>query len=160
MATTPSGFCMPSSMHLLVSAADERDAAAAVAGGADIVDAKDPSAGALGAVTREAFARIVGVVAGRAPVSAALGDTNDAETTGILAGWFAAAGAAFVKIGYENAADRLQVEAATRAAVRAVHGSGAVVVAVGYADAHGPFLEDLLDVTAGAGAGGFLIDTA
>ena len=36
-------------MHLLVSAASAADAAAALAGGADIVDAKDPRPVALGA---------------------------------------------------------------------------------------------------------------
>lgn len=147
-------------MHLLISAADPRDAAAAVAGGADIVDAKEPSAGALGAVTAETFERIVNVVAGRAPVSAALGDRNGAESAAALAGQFAAAGAAFVKIGYGDRVDRVQIGAVTQAAVRSAHAFGTLVVAVAYADAKGLPLEELLDLTAAAGAGGFLIDTA
>jgi HAE1 family hydrophobic/amphiphilic exporter-1 len=61
-------------MRLLVSAAGARDARAAVDGGADIVDAKDPSAGAIAAVTLDVFREIADAVAGRRPVTAALGD--------------------------------------------------------------------------------------
>ena len=45
-------------MRLLVSVRDVRDARAAVRGGADIVDAKDPRRGALGPVTHRILARI------------------------------------------------------------------------------------------------------
>ena len=61
-------------MQLLVSVADAADATAAIDGGADIIDAKDPSRGALGPVAPEALAAIIASVAGRRPVSAALGD--------------------------------------------------------------------------------------
>jgi uncharacterized protein (UPF0264 family) len=65
-------------MQLLVSVADAMDAAAAVTGGADIIDAKDPSRGALGPVSPATLAAIIGTVAGRRPLSAALGDGADA----------------------------------------------------------------------------------
>jgi len=64
-------------MQLLVSVADAADATAAIDGGADIIDAKDPSRGALGPVAPEALAAIIASVAGRRPVSAALGDNFD-----------------------------------------------------------------------------------
>ncbi|HZS57789.1 MAG TPA: (5-formylfuran-3-yl)methyl phosphate synthase [Gemmatimonadaceae bacterium] len=55
--------------------ADAADATAAIDGGADIIDAKDPSRGPLGPVAPDALAAIVARVAGRRPVSAALDDT-------------------------------------------------------------------------------------
>ncbi|MBM3821162.1 MAG: hypothetical protein FJW14_19395, partial [Acidimicrobiia bacterium] len=61
-------------MRLLVSVADAIDAAAALDGGADIIDAKDPRAGALGAVPLTVFREIHARVGGMRPVSAALGD--------------------------------------------------------------------------------------
>ncbi|MFL5577756.1 MAG: (5-formylfuran-3-yl)methyl phosphate synthase, partial [Gemmatimonadaceae bacterium] len=64
-------------MHLLVSVSSAAEAAAALAGGADLVDAKDPSAGALGAVSDGALRGIVAAVSGARPVSAALGDARD-----------------------------------------------------------------------------------
>ena len=42
-------------MKLLVSVSNADEAFAAVEGGADIIDAKDPSRGALGPVSPEAF---------------------------------------------------------------------------------------------------------
>ena len=42
-------------MQLLVSVTDAIEAAAALDGGADIIDAKDPASGALGAVTVDVF---------------------------------------------------------------------------------------------------------
>ncbi len=64
-------------MRLLVSVADAADAYAAVDGGADIVDAKDPTRGALGPVSPAALRAIIGAVAGRRPVSAAIGEITD-----------------------------------------------------------------------------------
>lgn len=66
-------------MLLLVSVADPEEAVAAVAGGADIVDAKNPSLGALGPVAPAALGAIVAAVAGRRPVSAAAGELGDAK---------------------------------------------------------------------------------
>src|SRR5581483_9677908 len=63
-------------MKLLVSVADAADATAAIDGGADIIDAKDPSRGPLGPVAPDALAAIVARVAGRRPVSAALDETS------------------------------------------------------------------------------------
>ena len=45
-------------MHLLVSVRNAEEAAAALAGGADVIDAKDPAAGALGPVPVQVFREI------------------------------------------------------------------------------------------------------
>lgn len=62
---------------LLVSVRDADEAKAALAGGADIVDVKDPARGSLGAASAAVIARVVRVVAGRRPVSAAMGELRE-----------------------------------------------------------------------------------
>ena len=64
-------------MQLLVSAANAADASAALAGGTDIVDAKNPRAGALGPVSLDALKDIHAAVGGARPVTAAIGDASD-----------------------------------------------------------------------------------
>ncbi|HXE57924.1 MAG TPA: (5-formylfuran-3-yl)methyl phosphate synthase, partial [Gemmatimonadales bacterium] len=61
-------------MRLLVSVADPEEAVRALAGGAAILDAKDPAQGSLGAVTPAALADLLAAVPPDCPVSAALGD--------------------------------------------------------------------------------------
>src|SRR5260370_538729 len=56
-------------MQLLVSVANGAEASAALAGGADIVDAKNPGAGALGAVSHDALTDIHRAVAGARPAT-------------------------------------------------------------------------------------------
>jgi uncharacterized protein (UPF0264 family) len=148
-------------MRLLVSVRDELEAAAAVTGGADIIDAKDPFAGALGPVTNDALHAIVAAVPRPRPVTAALGDADDEEAVERDARAFVSAGAALVKIGFAGmtASDRL--DALMAAAVR---GAGPDrVIAVAYADyeragSAGP--DDILNAAMRAGAAGLLIDTA
>jgi uncharacterized protein (UPF0264 family) len=64
-------------MWLLVSVADAADAVAAVEGGADIIDAKDPTRGALSPVSGPTLTAIIAAVRGRRPVSAALDEHSD-----------------------------------------------------------------------------------
>ena len=59
---------------LLVSVRDVSEAAAALAGGADWIDLKEPFTGPLGAVDVETAEGVVECVAGRCQVSAALGE--------------------------------------------------------------------------------------
>src|SRR5260370_177246 len=63
-------------MRLLVSVAGPDDARAALAGGADVIDAKDPGRGALGPVSADALAAIRRTVGPARPLSAALGDAR------------------------------------------------------------------------------------
>src|SRR6478735_1969877 len=62
---------------LLVSVRSAAEALAALAGGADVIDVKEPNRGSLGAADDETISDIVRAVAGRAPVSAALGELVD-----------------------------------------------------------------------------------
>src|SRR5216110_1714211 len=66
-------------MRLLVSVADAAEARAALGGGADIIDAKEPRHGALGAVAPEVLRTIRDAVGSRRPVSVALGDCGSAR---------------------------------------------------------------------------------
>src|SRR6476620_4190786 len=62
---------------LLVSVRSAVEALAALAGGADVIDVKEPSQGSLGAADDNTISAVVRAVAGRAPVSAALGELVD-----------------------------------------------------------------------------------
>jgi uncharacterized protein (UPF0264 family) len=59
---------------LLVSVRSAEEAVAALAGGADLIDVKEPSRGSLGRADDATIATVVRAVAGRRPVSAAFGD--------------------------------------------------------------------------------------
>jgi uncharacterized protein (UPF0264 family) len=149
-------------MRLLVSVSDAFDATAAVDGGADFVDAKDPSAGALGAVSLGVFREIVAAVNGARTVTAALGDAIDEGSIEHAARAYATAGARLVKIGFACVSSRARVEALLAAAMRGA-GHHSEVVAVAYADAdRAGSLEPrvIVDAAANAGAAGVLLDTA
>jgi (5-formylfuran-3-yl)methyl phosphate synthase len=60
--------------QLLVSVRSADEARAALAGGADLVDVKEPSRGPLGAADSDVIAEVLRAVKGRLPVSAALGE--------------------------------------------------------------------------------------
>ena len=62
---------------LLVSVRSAAEALAALAGGADVIDVKEPNQGSLGAADDDTISAVVRAVAGRAPVSAALGELVD-----------------------------------------------------------------------------------
>ncbi|HJZ75585.1 MAG TPA: (5-formylfuran-3-yl)methyl phosphate synthase [Vicinamibacterales bacterium] len=152
-------------MHLLVSVADGVDAAAALDGGADIIDAKDPLAGALGAVTLDVFREIREAVGSGRPVTAAVGGAaseSDAERTSFA---FAAAGARFVKVDVGAPAIDMRATALAAAARRGVvagGGGASALVLVAYADRDrtrdGPAM--LIDLAFRVGARGVLLDTA
>jgi uncharacterized protein (UPF0264 family) len=153
-------------LRLLVSVSGASEASAALAGGADVIDAKDPRAGALGAVAPRVLREIHAAVAGARPVTAALGDAEDEADTERAAYTFAAAGAALVKVGFAQIADADRAAALTAAAARgAAAGSDGTcgVVVVAYADATGAgALEPaaFADVAVRGGARGVLLDTA
>ena len=149
-------------MRLLVSVRDAAEAAAARAGGADIIDAKEPASGALGAVDLITFGHIVAEVAGSRAVTAALGDAVDERAIARTADAFARAGASLVKIGFAGIASRARVTALL-AAARDGATADAGVIATAYADADrvaslDPFA--MIDAAARASATGILLDTA
>ena len=125
-------------MQLLVSVASAAEASAALAGGADFIDAKDPLKGALGAVSEEILRDIHGAVGGVRPVTAALGDAADEAEIEAAACVFAATGAAFVKVGFAGMTSVPRAVASDdgRGPRRRAGGRGGCgVVAVAYADA-------------------------
>ncbi len=63
--------------QLLVSVRSAAEAEAALAGGAHVIDVKEPSRGSLGRADDATIDEVVRVVAGRRPVSAALGELHD-----------------------------------------------------------------------------------
>jgi hypothetical protein len=153
-------------VRLLVSVANAADAAAALAGGADLIDAKDPTTGALGAVSPQIFLDIHARVSGERPVTAALGDAADEEDIEGVARAFAIAGARLVKVGFAGVVSAERAVALTAAAVRGASAGGnkrCGVVAVAYADADRAAsipADALVEVAARAGAEGMLLDTA
>lgn len=153
-------------VQLLVSVRSPADASAALAGGADVIDAKEPAAGALGPVTEDVFQNIAAVVARARPLTAALGDAADPVAVEHAACVYAAAGALLVKIGFAGIASAGRIAALIAAAARGARAGSdgqSGVVAVAYADADtavGVAPTDLLEVAARAGASGVLLDTA
>ena len=147
-------------MRLLVSVATAAEASAALAGGADVIDAKDPGTGALGAVSQVALREICTRVANARLVTAALGDACDGKATERAARACIDAGAALVKIGFAGIIDCERVRGLIAAAVRGARSGG--VIAVAYADAGDAAAierESLIDLAAVAGATGILLDT-
>jgi hypothetical protein len=114
---------------LLVSVRNSAEAQSALAGGADLVDIKEPNAGALGRATRDAMQEVVDGVRERVPVSAALGE---------LAEWSDAscaipAGICYAKLGLASCATDSGWANTWRAAMSGLP-SGVAPVAVVYAD--------------------------
>lgn len=85
----------------LASITDVAEARQVLAAGAAIVDAKNPHAGALGALPHDTVRAIVAAVGGRVPVSATIGDFPDMNPAAVAAAVaaMAATGVDFVKIG-------------------------------------------------------------
>jgi (5-formylfuran-3-yl)methyl phosphate synthase len=156
-------------MRLLVSVRNADEVAAALAGGADIIDAKEPSVGALGAVALSTFGGMCAALDARAPISAALGDAIDAVDAEALARAYTVAGASFAKIGFAGTLGSFQVEQILRAAVRGIGeqrdgtASAGAIVAVAYADARRVNAIEplaLIECAISAGVRGVLLDTA
>lgn len=63
---------------LLVSVRDEKEALAAIAGGVELLDVKEPDRGALGAADEATINRILAAVGNTVPVSIALGELTGA----------------------------------------------------------------------------------
>lgn len=151
-------------MQLLVSVRDSEDATAALAGGADLIDVKDPAKDALGAADIDQFREVMATIAGVCPVTAALGDAIDAEQAGAIAAQFASAGATFVKIGFKGINDVPRIHEMLTSIIRSLRSAGAEtgVVAVAYAESVAaeriPLLT-LIEAAACAGARGVLVDT-
>lgn len=116
---------------LLVSVRDAEEAKAALKAGADLIDVKDPTKGALGMAPGDVVASVIEVVKKKVPVSAALGEWNPNILTEAV--WHLELPLAYVKwglAGYREAPgwgeDLLDCRRAIPARIE--------VVAVAYAD--------------------------
>lgn len=150
-------------MQLLVSVVNAREARAALFGGADLIDAKDPRRGALGAVPLRVLRSIYAAVHARCPVSAALGDAVGEAALERRVYLAAAAGVAYVKVGFRGITSPARALALATAAVHAAQNGRTKIVVVAYADAAraGTLLPTTLaEIAARGGARGVLLDTA
>ncbi len=151
-------------MRLLVSVVSATEARRALAGGADIIDVKDPAEGALGAPSPRVLSEVVAAVGAAAPVSVALGDDPGLPHTAALAARGAElAGATYLKVGLRGVGELDGAVALLRAVADAVSPITAVIAA-GYADAatlDPPALEpaSLPELVKRTGIAGALVDT-
>lgn len=88
-------------VRFLASVTSENEAKLAAAGGADIIDCKNPSEGALGALPTHIVRAVRREVPVHIPVSATIGDlAAEPEPVAAAVGAMAATGADYVKIGF------------------------------------------------------------
>lgn len=155
-------------MRLLVSVRDAHEAEVAVDAGADVIDAKDPAKASLGAVQGPALEGIAAAVAGRRPLSVALGDiADDPSGAGIeaLARAAARAGAAVIKLGMgvggpvPMGIDGLRVLEAMRAESDGNATPSLVLAAYADVPADARYPYAVLEAAAQCGAAGVLLDT-
>lgn len=140
--------------RVLVSVRTAAEAAVAVAHGADLIDAKEPARGALGALPVDTIRAIVAAVAGARPVSATVGDLPpDPRIIVAATQQIAATGVDIVKIGLLPGAHRSACLPPLASIARQQP-----LVAVLFAD-ESPDL-DLIPRIAGAGFVGVMLDTA
>jgi uncharacterized protein (UPF0264 family) len=150
-------------MRLLVSVRSGAEVAAALAGGADIIDAKEPARGSLGPVAAAVLAAIAARTPASVPLSVALGDCTDPdELRAALAEARIGERSAplYQKVGFAGIQSPERITALLAAAVGLA--SDARIVAVGYADfgvAGSAPPEEVLHAAAAARAGGLLVDT-
>lgn len=119
--------------RLLVSVRDLAEAQAAVEGGADWIDLKEPTAGALGAVSIETAREVAEWVGSRRPLSAALGELSD---------WRECAArqllevptVSAVKLGLAGCAESGSWRTEWLSAAEEIQAAGKTLVAVVYAD--------------------------
>lgn len=143
--------------RLLVSVRSALEAEAAIAGGADLIDVKEPLRGALGAADSNVLREVVESVAGRRPVSAALGELRELN----LAQLEIVPGLSFVKAGLACCRDRFDWIAGMRT-LRDALPKPTALVAVAYADwrsAGAPPPKAVLDVATELAVPIMLIDT-
>jgi uncharacterized protein (UPF0264 family) len=154
-------------LQLLVSVRDLGEVDAALEGGADIIDAKEPAHGALGAVTPDCLRAIDDRVPGEVPLSVALGEAPSAAA---VAATIAALplrrrrAPVYLKLGLSPgaAANNLGVLFGSAVQAAARHPARPHLIAVEYADweAHLFSPTHVREAASAAGATGILVDTS
>jgi dihydroneopterin aldolase len=140
---------------MLASVRSLDEALLAMASGADLIDLKEPSQGALGALDHAAVRICVRSIGGRRPVSATIGDVPSMDPQVVMESVerLAATGVDFIKVGFffhPRARDCVTALSSLACNVR--------LVAVVFADA--PYDDGLIDVLASSGFSGAMLDTA
>jgi len=151
-------------MQLMISVVSSEEASAALSGGADILDIKNPAEGSLGAN----FPNIIREIRATAPqpvqVSAAIGDMPNLPGTAALAALGGAScGVDYIKVGLLGPKNADQAVYLLKAVKQALHDyPNTAVIAAGYADAQraGTLEPRLIPrITQAAGLDGCLLDT-
>ncbi|MHC1586813.1 MAG: (5-formylfuran-3-yl)methyl phosphate synthase [Candidatus Hecatellaceae archaeon] len=149
---------------LMVSVVDEAEALEAFKGGADIIDVKNPSEGALGAQKPQLILKVRRALPRKVEVSATLGDLPYLPGTSSLAAVGAASmGVNYVKVGLfgvKTLEEAVHMVKAIREALKAL-GFKTMLVACGYADSreYGSLNPSMLPLVAyKAEADGILVD--
>ncbi len=141
--------------QILISVTSIAEAQLALDCGADIIDLKDPSAGALGALPLSLIKEIVGHINGRKLVSATIGDLPmDAETIVKRVTLLAETQVDYIKIGFFEAEDFNEC----LAGLKLVTQNGIKLIAVLFAEYDYP--ESLFELIKEAGFIGIMLDTA
>ena len=143
---------------LLVSVRDRCEALDALSAGADLIDLKEPRRGSLGAVDAATMREVAEAIAGRAPLSAALGElleSADDASANLPAGF------AFAKFGLAGCADRgdWALLLARRIADLPPGAAGVAVVYADWRRAAAPSPAAVLAHAASAGCRAVLVDT-
>ncbi len=137
----------------LASVRDAAEAEMAIGAGADSIDLKDPIQGALGALAADSIAACVRRVAGRAPVSATIGDLPlEGETVRNAVLATAASGVDYVKLGLFPGGDAERSLNLLKTEVAEIR-----LIVVLFADALPDF--DAIGLAARIGAHGVMFDT-
>ena len=124
-------------MKLLISVTSAEEAQAAIQGGADIIDVKNPAEGALGAAAAAALRDVCALLPSERVASAALGESNSAPGVLALAAYGAATfGVHYVKVGLRGVdpAEAIALLQLIQSSLRLANPDCALI-AVGYADA-------------------------
>jgi uncharacterized protein (UPF0264 family) len=143
--------------RLLVSVRDAEEAQIAIAEGVDLIDVKEPLRGALGAADAGTLDTIARSVAGRAPLSAAMGELLEAISLPPRL----ASQLRYAKFGLAGCAQHVDWKDRWQRAIANLP-AGVAAVAVAYADAadaHAPEVETVLANARAVGCGAVLFDT-
>lgn len=139
---------------MLASVSNLEEAAVAMAEGVDIIDLKQPAAGALGALDVDLVGRIVTMINGQCPVSATIGDLpTQPEPIFNAVKAMAATGVDYIKIGFFPGGD--WQETVTKLA--ALTQQNIALISVLFADV--PFDFNFMDEIKNAGFAGVMLDT-
>ena len=150
-----------------MSVRDGEEARTALDEGVDLIDLKEPNAGALGRVADSVAAEVAGLVAGRAPLSMALGELSDYFPTDKALAPVRALGAipigvGFVKLGLAGCGPRRNWTRGWQLLARQFP-RGVERVFVAYADnveAASPTIERVIEEASRAEARAVLVDTS